>query len=70
MAVLVPCHNEEHAITKVVADFRAVLPAAAIYVYDNNSTDHTAEAAKTPVLPCAARPDGKGLRCAANVQRH
>ena len=46
VAVLVPCHNEEHAITKVVADFRAVLPAAAIYVYDNNSTDHTAEAAK------------------------
>lgn len=46
VAVLVPCHNEEHAITKVVADFRAVLPAAAIHVYDNNSTDHTAEAAK------------------------
>ena len=46
VAVLVPCHNEENAITKVIADFRAVLPAAAIYVYDNNSTDHTAEAAK------------------------
>ena len=46
VAVLIPCHNEEHTITKVVADFRAVLPDAAIYVYDNNSTDRTMEAAK------------------------
>ena len=46
VAVLVPCYNEERAIAKVVADFRAALPEAAIYVYDNNSTDHTAEAAR------------------------
>src|SRR6266849_2695659 len=46
LAVLVPCFNEEAAIAKVVADFRAVLPEAAIYVYDNNSTDRTAEAAR------------------------
>src|ERR1700689_570571 len=46
VAVLVPCYNEERAIAKVVADFRAALPAAIVYVYDNNSTDHTAEAAK------------------------
>ena len=46
VAVLVPCYNEEHAIAKVVADFRAALPEAAIYVYDNNSTDNTIEAAR------------------------
>jgi glycosyltransferase involved in cell wall biosynthesis len=45
VAVLVPCYNEERAIAKVVADFRAALPNAAIYVYDNNSTDGTVEAA-------------------------
>jgi len=45
LAVLVPCYNEETAIAKVVADFRAALPDAAIYVYDNNSTDRTVEAA-------------------------
>ena len=46
IAVLVPCYNEEAAIGKVVADFRAALPEAAIYVYDNNSTDRTVEAAR------------------------
>ena len=46
VAVLVPCYNEEHAIAKVVADFRAALPGATIFVYDNNSTDGTVEAAK------------------------
>jgi glycosyltransferase involved in cell wall biosynthesis len=46
IAVLVPCFNEEASIAKVVADFRAALPEAAIYVYDNNSTDHTAEIAR------------------------
>src|SRR5712692_5520358 len=46
LAVLVPCFNEEAAIAKVVADFRAVLPEATIYVYDNNSTDRTAEVAR------------------------
>jgi glycosyltransferase involved in cell wall biosynthesis len=45
IAVLVPCYNEEAAIGKVVADFRAALPDAGIYVYDNNSTDRTVEAA-------------------------
>ena len=46
VAVLVPCYNEERAIAKVVADFRAALPQAAIYVYDNNSTDGTVAAAR------------------------
>jgi glycosyltransferase involved in cell wall biosynthesis len=45
VAVLVPCFNEEAAIASVVADFRAALPEAAIYVYDNNSTDRTIEVA-------------------------
>lgn len=45
IAVLVPCYNEEAAIGKVVADFRAALPEAAIYVYDNNSKDRTVEVA-------------------------
>ncbi len=45
VAVLVPCYNEEAAIGRVVADFRAALPEAAIYVYDNNSTDRTAAVA-------------------------
>ena len=46
VAVLVPCYNEEVAIAEVVKDFRAVLPAAAIFVFDNNSTDNTAAAAR------------------------
>jgi glycosyltransferase involved in cell wall biosynthesis len=45
VAVLVPCFNEEAAIGKVVADFKAALPDADIYVYDNNSSDRTVEAA-------------------------
>ncbi len=46
IAVLVPCYNEEAAIGKVIADFRSALPDAAIYVYDNNSTDRTVEVAQ------------------------
>ncbi|PWS36672.1 glycosyl transferase [Falsiroseomonas bella] len=45
IAVLVPCYNEEVAIPRVVAAFQAALPAATIYVYDNNSRDRTAEVA-------------------------
>jgi glycosyltransferase involved in cell wall biosynthesis len=45
VAVLVPCHNEAATIAGVVADFRAHLPAATIYVYDNNSSDDTARLA-------------------------
>ncbi len=41
IAVLVPCYNEEAAIGTVVRDFRAALPSATIYVYDNNSKDET-----------------------------
>lgn len=46
IAVLIPCYNEEQTITKVVSDVREALPDAVVYVYDNNSTDQTAELAK------------------------
>ncbi len=46
IAVLVPCYNEEVAIPRVVAAFRSALPEAVVYVYDNNSRDRTAEAAR------------------------
>ena len=46
VAVLIPCYNEDAAIAKVVSAFRAVLPESAIYVYDNNSDDHTIEVAR------------------------
>jgi glycosyltransferase involved in cell wall biosynthesis len=46
VAVLVPCYNEEAAIGQVASDFRAALPDASIYVYDNNSSDRTVELAK------------------------
>lgn len=45
IAVLIPCYNEAQSIGKVVADFSEVLPEAAVYVYDNNSTDDTARVA-------------------------
>lgn len=45
VAVLLPCYNEEVTIGRVVRDFRAALPDAVVYVYDNNSTDRTAEIA-------------------------
>ena len=46
IAILVPCYNEETAIAKVVADFRACLPQAIVYVYDNNSRDRTVDVAR------------------------
>ena len=45
IAVLIPCYNEGATIKKVVEDFRRVLPEAVVYVYDNNSSDNTAELA-------------------------
>lgn len=46
IAVLVPCYNEAKTIASVVSDFRLALPQATIYVYDNNSSDRTAEMAR------------------------
>ncbi len=61
IAVLVPCYNEEAAIAKVVHDFRAALPGAGIYVYDNNSRDNTmARAAEAGATVRMERRQGKG----------
>lgn len=61
IAVLIPCFNEEIAIGKVVADFRSALPHAAIYVYDNNSTDNTVEVAAAAGAICRREAlQGKG----------
>jgi glycosyltransferase involved in cell wall biosynthesis len=61
IAVLLPCFNEEAAIAATVAGFRAALPGAAIYVYDNNSRDRTAEiAAVAGAIVRTERQQGKG----------
>ena len=46
IAVLIPCYNEASTIEKVIRDARKSIPDAMIYVYNNNSTDGTAEIAK------------------------
>ncbi len=61
IAVLLPCYNEEAAIPQTIADFRAALPAATIYVYDNNSSDRTREvAAAAGAVVRTERMQGKG----------
>ena len=61
IAVLVPCYNEEAAIAAVVRDFRAALPEAVIYVYDNNSRDRTVDVARAAGAVVRTEPrQGKG----------
>jgi len=61
VAVLLPCYNEEATIGATVDGFRKALPAAAIYVYDNNSTDRTCEiASKAGAIVRSERQQGKG----------
>jgi glycosyltransferase involved in cell wall biosynthesis len=61
IAVLLPCYNEEAAIAQTVAAFRAALPGAAIYVYDNNSSDRTMDvAAAAGAVVRSERMQGKG----------
>jgi len=61
VAVLVPCFNEEVAISSVVRDFRKVLPHATVYVYDNNSRDRTVEIARAAGAVVASETlQGKG----------
>jgi glycosyltransferase involved in cell wall biosynthesis len=61
IAVLLPCYNEEAAIAQTIAGFRAALPTAAIYVYDNNSADRTREvAAAAGAIVRTERMQGKG----------
>ncbi len=61
IAVLIPCYNEAKTIFKVVTDYRAALPEADVYVYDNNSTDGTDERARAAgALVRYERRQGKG----------
>ena len=61
IAVLLPCYNEEAAIVRTIAGFRAALPGAAIYVYDNNSRDRTVELARAAGVEVRTeRMQGKG----------
>ena len=61
IAVLLPCYNEEAAIAATVAGFRAALPGATIYVYDNNSRDRTCEVAREAgAVVRSERQQGKG----------
>ena len=65
IAILIPCYNEEKTIEKVVGDFRRVFPEqdVTIYVYDNNSTDKTAElASKAGAVVRHEYMQGKGIR--------
>ncbi len=61
VAVLLPCYNEEAAIAETVAGFRAALPDATVYVYDNNSRDRTVELARAAgAVVRTERQQGKG----------
>ncbi|MDQ0250446.1 glycosyltransferase involved in cell wall biosynthesis [Sphingomonas kyeonggiensis] len=61
VAVLLPCYNEEAAIAQTIAAFRAALPDATIYVYDNNSRDRTIEVARAAgAVVRSERMQGKG----------
>ena len=61
IAVLIPCYNEELTVRKVITDFQKELPEARIYVYDNNSTDKTAEIAREAgAIVCREPMQGKG----------
>lgn len=65
VAVIVPCYNEAIAIARVIGDFRAALPHASIHVFDNNSTDGTAEIARA----AGAHVRSVGLQGKAQVMR-
>jgi glycosyltransferase involved in cell wall biosynthesis len=61
IAAIVPCHNEESAITQVVNDLKAALPQVTVYVYDNDSTDRTVEVAEAAGAEVRCEPlRGKG----------
>ncbi|MBQ6395478.1 MAG: glycosyltransferase [Atopobiaceae bacterium] len=61
VAILVPCYNEELTVAKVIDDFRRELPDAVVYVYDNNSSDRTAQIARDHGAVVVREPrQGKG----------
>jgi glycosyltransferase involved in cell wall biosynthesis len=70
VAVLIPCYQEEPTVGKVVTDFRRQLPDAEIYVYDNNSTDKTAEQArKAGAIVRKEKRQGKGYVVASMLEQ-
>jgi glycosyltransferase involved in cell wall biosynthesis len=70
VAVLIPCFQEERTIGKVVSDFRAALPQARVYVYDNNSTDATAARAREAgAIVRREKRQGKGFVLASMFQQ-
>jgi glycosyltransferase involved in cell wall biosynthesis len=70
IAVLIPCYQEEKTIGKVVKDFRQALPAADIYVFDNNCTDRTAEIARAAgAIVCREKRQGKGYVVASMFEQ-
>lgn len=70
IAVLIPCYNEEATIGKVIADFEEALPSARIYVFDNNSSDRTAEIAREAgATVIAEKRQGKGFVILAMFNR-
>lgn len=61
IAVLIPCYNEEATVATVIGDFRLALPQATVYVYDNNSRDHTRQVAEEAGAIVRSEPlQGKG----------
>ena len=70
IAVLVPCYNEAATVGKVVADFRRELPDATVYVFDNNSTDGTADLARQAgAVVFREKKQGKGHVIAAMLEK-
>jgi len=70
VAVLIPCYQEERTVRKVVIDFRRELPDAEIYVYDNNSTDRTAEEARNAgAIVRKEKRQGKGYVVASMLEQ-
>jgi len=70
IAILVPCYQEERTVAKVVSDFRAALPSARVYVYDNNSTDATAARARDAgAIVRREKRQGKGFVLASMFQQ-
>ncbi|MCA9255364.1 MAG: glycosyltransferase [Phycisphaerales bacterium] len=70
VAVLIPCYNEAATIEKVVGDFRAALPDATIYVFDNNSDDGTGDIARRAgAVVYAEKRQGKGFVVAAMFEK-
>ena len=72
VAVAIPCYNEAPAIGTVIADFRRVLPAAEIVVFDNNSSDGTGDVARglgVRVIFVAERGKGHAVQAAFSTLR-